>query len=83
MMKKAPLVYVEWEDSSSLGSVWNTSERLKDDTNLVCTSLGYLVHEDDGCVVVAGHRGEHQYAGDIRIPKRAILRRRRVKLPGK
>jgi hypothetical protein len=32
-------------------------------------------------VVVAGHRGERDFAGDMRIPKRCIVKRKNVKEP--
>ena len=80
MSKKHPLVYIEWEDSSASGGVWNGIERLAKMKNQRCTSIGYLVHEDRDCVVVAGHKGGFDFSGDMRIPKRSILRKKRIRL---
>ena len=76
-----PLVRIEWEDSSSTSRVWNTQEYLSSAKNQRCVSVGFLVHEDKECVVVAGHMGMDEYpdfAGDMRIPKSAIRKRRRL-----
>lgn len=74
-------VRIEWEDSSSSVRIWNSEESLKSQKNSRCTSVGYLVHEDKHCVVVAGHRGEGDFAGDMRIPKRCIIKRKFVREP--
>ena len=79
MSKKDILVRVEWEDSSSRSRIWNPVESLKEGANERCTSIGYLVHSDTECVVVAAHKGSYDYAGDMRIPKRAIVKMRRLK----
>ena len=80
MSKRDTFVHVEWEDSSSRAHIWNDTEVLKTGTNQRCTSVGYLVHSDDQCVIVAAHKGEQDYAGDMRIPRRAIVKMRRVRL---
>jgi len=76
------IIRVEWEDSSSTNRVWNQKDFLVEQKNQRCTSIGFLVHEDEHCVVIAGHMGmgEHpDFAGDMRIPKSAIRKRKRVK----
>lgn len=76
------IVMVEWEDSSSTNRVWNEEAYLSKQKNQRCTSVGFLVHEDKHCVVIAGHMGmsEHpDFAGDMQIPKSAIRKRRKVK----
>jgi len=70
------MIRIEWEDSSSSSRIWNTVEKLKSFSNARCISVGFLVHEDDTCVVIAGHKGEEDYAGEMRIPKRSIVKRR-------
>lgn len=79
---KHPVIQIEWEDSSSTSRVWNTKDYLAGQTNQRCMSIGFLVHEDEHCVVLAGHMGLHDcpdFAGDMRIPKSAIRKRKRVK----
>lgn len=76
------LVRVEWEDSSSSSRVWNTKEYLSTGGNQRCVSVGFLVHEDKDCVVIAGHMGLNDrpdFAGDMRIPKSAIRSRRKMR----
>lgn len=75
------LFRVEWEDSSSFSRVWNSKESLSASKNQRCVSVGFLVHEDKDCVVIAGHMGLNEqpdFAGDMRIPKSAIRSRRRM-----
>ena len=81
-MSKA-IVRVEWEDSSSTSRIWNSKEYLSTAKNQRCVSVGFLVHEDKDCVVIAGHMGLNDtpdFAGDMRIPKSAIRKRKRIKL---
>ena len=76
------VIQVEWEDSSSTSRVWKEGKYLASLKNQRCLSIGFLVHEDDSCVVIAGHMGldEHpDFAGDMRIPKSAIRKRKKVK----
>ena len=78
-----PIIQVEWEDSSSTNRVWNQGDYLAKQKNQRCMSIGFLVHEDEHCVVIAGHMGldEHpDFSGDMRIPKSAIRKRKKVKL---
>lgn len=76
------IVRVEWEDSSSTSRIWNSKEYLSSAKNQRCVSIGFLVHEDKDCVVIAGHMGvndQPDFAGDMRIPKTAIRKRKRIK----
>jgi hypothetical protein len=78
-MSKIKVIRIEWEDSSSTSGVWHGEEYLKSTTNQKCTSIGFLVHEDEHCVIVAGHKGDDKrpdFAGDMRIPKSAIRKRK-------
>jgi hypothetical protein len=75
-------LYIEWEDSSVLPGIWNSASDLANETNHVCTSVGFLVHSDKDCVVVASHKGPHDdYAGAMRIPRRNILLMTKVEVP--
>lgn len=77
------VLQVEWEDSSSSSRIWNSGDALASSKNQRCMSIGFLVHEDEHCVVLAGHMAVSEYpdfAGDMRIPKSAIRKRRRMKL---
>ena len=80
-MSKIKFVRVEWEDSSSMNRIWNTPDDYAKQKNSQCTSIGYLVHEDETCVVVASHKGEGDFGGGMRIPKRAIIKRKTVREP--
>jgi hypothetical protein len=80
-MSREKFVRIEWVDSSSSSRIWNSRESLMAHDNERCVSIGYLVHEDKDCVVVAGHKGTHDFAGDMRIPKRAIVKRKNLKEP--
>lgn len=80
-MSKRSVVRVEWEDSSSSSRVWNSQESLAAQKDQRCLSVGFLVHEDSDCVVIAGHAGLSEFpdfAGDMRIPKSAIRKRKHL-----
>lgn len=74
------VVKVEWEDSSSTNRIWNSKEFLINQSNQKISSIGYLIHEDASCVIIASHRGldhgREDYAGEMRIPKGAIKKRK-------
>ena len=76
------VVRIEWEDSSSTNRVWNSKEFLANQTNQRISSIGYLIHEDSSCVIVSSHRGlvddhgREDYAGEMRIPKGCIKKRK-------
>lgn len=77
-------IFVEWIDSSSQ-SGWRTEQSLKNKIDLKCTSFGYLSHEDDEVVCVSSSRtnisednSRIDFNGTIRIPKKAIIKRRNV-----
>lgn len=77
--RKPLLVLVVWVDSFGCASAW---EPIKDSFEgpevLVCRSVGWLIHEDDQCLVVVPHiveasdRTERQGCGDMTIPACAV-----------
>jgi hypothetical protein len=81
------LVLVEWVDATNIA----TWEDLADipawaaNGGFICRNVGYLVHEDDNCVVLAARialDAEPQQAGLFeRIPKGIILNRWTLKPP--
>lgn len=79
MTDQAPLVEVVWEDTTNIAE-WQTRDEMVEWAQArgwIARNVGYLVFEDDDCVVVAariceddeGHVGLAE-----RIPKQAILR---------
>jgi len=76
-----PLVCVEWEDAMNVAAwqplsevqAWATGD------GFLCRNVGYLVHEDDDCVVLAARfnlDGEATQVGLCeRLPKATIVRR--------
>jgi hypothetical protein len=76
-----PLVAVEWVDTTNIA----TWEHLADvhewaaEGGFVCRNVGYLVHEDDDCVVLAARialEAEPQQIGLFeRVPKGVIRAR--------
>lgn len=80
---KHKILQVEWVDSSSTNRVWNQVDWLAKQSIQRCMSIGFLVHEDASCIVLAGHKGlddNTDFAGDMLIPKSSIRRRRTIKL---
>lgn len=68
---------VRWEDTTNIAE-WSTPEEVAAfaaDGSWICENVGWVVHEDDDCVVVAARRtldGRH-FGLFERIPKRAII----------
>lgn len=79
-MKKPALTQVWWTDTTNVAGGWHDEDELKEfATNEVwrCSNVGWLVHEDANCVVLAGRRtNDGKYTGLIeRIPKKMIEKR--------
>ena len=73
-MKK---LYLEWDDSSSLGGrgVWRRQDEKP--VSLMCKTAGFVISEDAKSITIAGHiTPEGDMAGEITIPKCAITKRR-------
>ena len=68
---------VHWLDSTG----WNRWQDAADfveteipNDNMTCESIGWIIHEDDDSISIAGSRTAHdQIDGVIRIPKAAIV----------
>lgn len=80
-MKYPILVMVEWVDTTNIAS-WERFEEIAEwavDGGFVCRNVGYLVHEDDDCVVLAARvalKAEPNQVGLFeRIPKGVITKR--------
>jgi len=79
--RSEPLVEVVWEDTTNVAA-WQTRAELVEWAQArgwIAHNVGYLVHEDDDCVVVAARivEDEERHVGLAeRIPKRAIIQQR-------
>lgn len=81
MTDHPPLVVVEWVDATNIAT-WTDLDDVVEfarDGGYVCRNVGYLVHEDDDCVVLAARvalEAEPPQVGLFeRIPK-GIIRQR-------
>lgn len=74
------LEVVRWMDTTNI-AVWSTRAEVADfavNGAWICENVGWVVHEDDHCVVVSARRNiDNDYFGLFeRIPKPAIVSRR-------
>lgn len=69
------LVLVEWLDALAQGE-WHEAKR----EDLRCKSIGFVVHEDDEQIELAGTITEGMCNNSITIPKRMITKRKEIKL---
>lgn len=81
------LVLVDWLDSYGCSSDWRLVEACNPKV-LHCHSVGWLLHEDEECVVVVPHisEAEHpaaprQACGDMTIAKKSIVSITNLPLP--
>lgn len=78
-------VYIEWVDSCAPEySGWRSLDTLMayHAEPSICRSIGYEVHDGKDAIIVAGHySGNNNIEGTMTIPKRAIIKRRIIKLP--
>jgi hypothetical protein len=75
-----PLLLVVWVDSSHMGEGWVDFDELdRSDAQLLCVSVGFLVHESRRSVLLVpsiadlSEPGNRQAHGSMLIPKCAIL----------
>lgn len=74
-----PLVVVHWEDASNV-AVWGDLEEAQAFENIDfdyhCTNVGYLIRDDDKCVIVAARvAGDFTQVGLVeRIPRGMVQR---------
>jgi len=82
-MSKRKLVVVEWVDShSQSGGGWSPLDEIETTAEPVhCLSVGWVVAENAGILVIASHISGERNAntrlygkGDIAIPKRCITK---------
>lgn len=81
------IIEVVWEDTTNVAQ-WQTRDELVEWAQAggwVARNIGYLVYEDDACVVVAARlvEDEERHIGLAeRIPKRAVLSRQELHRDG-
>lgn len=82
-----PLLCLEWVDATNIAQ-WQPLAEVPEwavDGGFVCRSIGYLVHEDSECVVLAARiamDAEPQQAGLVeRIPAGTITDRWQLTMP--
>lgn len=79
-----PLLLVEWTDATNIPTWVELSEIAEwaKEGGFVCRNVGYLVHEDDDCIVLAARvalLAEPPQVGLFeRLPKRIITARREL-----
>ena len=77
------LVYVEWVDSSRGANQWSAASDSAAQTtaDLLCASVGWLLHDikDSITLVQTITDGGEQILFRLHIPRRAILKMRRLK----
>lgn len=76
--KKLKAVYLEWLDAHCLNG-WHAADA---EVKLRIISIGFIVYEDGERIVISTSRDESEgvWTEQLTIPKRAILRRRQLKL---
>lgn len=73
------LVLIEWIDSFGCSSTWQELDDIEKPTPMICRSVGWLLSDDDKCVVIVPHvTDEHkstprQGCGDMTIPRVCIV----------
>ena len=67
------LLYIVWQDAvHCTGQGWIDKQEYEPEKMHV-ESVGFLVYEDDDCVVLAGSNYETHFASEILIPKKMIV----------
>jgi hypothetical protein len=73
-------VIIDWDDSCALdGGIWHDKEAVEELKSHKCRSIGWVVKENKDCVVLVSSTSDHQFSGDICIPKSAIKKRKKLK----
>jgi hypothetical protein len=74
------LAVVTWEDTTNVAT-WQDADDIKEfatDGGWVCQNVGWVVYEDEDCIVLAARRADdkQQHVGLAeRIPKRSVIDR--------
>lgn len=58
---------------------WFPADEIKDKTCMVCTAYGRVAHEDKKQVTLVTMDGEGSVGFAIAIPRKAILKRRKIR----
>lgn len=81
MSATPPLVLVEWTDTTNIAA-WTPLDEIAawaPDGGFACRNVGYLIHEDDDCVVLAARVALDAEPPQVglyeRVPKGIITRR--------
>jgi hypothetical protein len=84
-MVKRKAVWVKWVDSYNLfGDRWGDPEKVPaecKDPDAYCYTLGWIVHEDDQWLALAGSQAPAEVGSVMVIPKTAIRKRKMLELP--
>lgn len=80
-MKKRKLLVIDWEDHHSGGGSWTDIEQAKtyhkNNKPFVCTSSGFLIHEDKKRIsIVQSQTNRDQVSDYITILKSCIKKKR-------
>lgn len=79
-MKGIWRVEVEWEDSQVIGGSWEPIPDLLERRESVrCHSIGYVLADDKRGIVLASSVNGSNAAGVTIIPRRQIVKRKRVR----
>lgn len=70
--KNPKVVEIEWLDSHC-NLNWERDEECNP-PDLLCTSIGFLLHEDDESVSITTTLCKHQAFDPLTIPQRAVIR---------
>lgn len=86
MRPNYPVVLVEWEDAVNFGNWADLFDAIEfDPANAVdfhCRSVGYLIRDDDECVVLASRAsGQFEQVGLVERIPRGMVRSKTVLLP--
>lgn len=79
-MTDCPLVLIEWEDSAQPVPVWAYVQDIECKPAVQCSSVGWLLHDNDKVKTIAPNMGEIgsenslQASGVLRIPTSCVTR---------
>mgnify|MGYP006915363189 CR=1 FL=1 len=80
MVKRCPLVLIEWEDSRQPASGWAHLSSIDEPSVVRCVSVGWLIHNGSRVKMLAPNLGDLddednvQASGIIRIPARSVIK---------
>ena len=76
------LYYIEWSDSYSLDNSmeWRKVKEFEKPKIHKCKSIGWLTRKSKDCIRITPHLSEAYGCGDLVIPKKAIIRKKLIKI---